>query len=260
MTQSTGNSDVLAQQCTIAVDLLLQQHRWQLLDREEFWQLTWHAIQHDAFPNARSAALNTYSQVLYAACGGTQGNERQNLAYTDLYHYLYAVAHKSYRDVAAEASQIAIERVFEKFMDCQQPETFLAFAFQQLRDAVRTLRREQTPAALSLDAPIGVGNVTLGESIPDRGRLALDRHVELIELRTRCEQLLAEVKREHPDAVNQVEAFCLKHWYGLPDDHIRKQLGIKDVYSARSRGKILLESTPRLRALAVEFNILPGQS
>lgn len=242
-----------------AVDLLLARHGWQLLDRDTFVGRTLSALSEGWASEPRRAATQVYVLALYTACSGAEGAERQETAYRELYHYLYRSAYHRYPDVCEDAAQLAIERIFANFDRCREPAAFLAWAFQQLRDAARVLRREQQrPPRVSLDAA----------PVPDLAPLLLllpapasaDPAVQLIEQETvsRVAGMVADFLREHPRAEQQLAALLLKHVWGLDDASIAQRLDktVEGVYVLRSRAKKKLQEKSAWAALAREMGLL----
>jgi RNA polymerase sigma factor (sigma-70 family) len=205
------------------------------------------------------AATHIYCQALYAACSGAEGAERQNQGYAELFRYLYDSARRRYPLDAAEIAQLAIERIFLAFERCHEPGTFLAFAFQQLRDAARTMQREYQQRAESLEAPSGNAKEPLSAYLSDQRQPEPGIMVIAGELRHQFRQLVATFLREHPRAAQQIAALQLKYIDGLDDLTIGRRLGvpINSVYVLRSRAIKRLQGDQRWRALAVELGILP---
>ncbi len=135
MANSNHISDCLKNDCQRAVDRRIATHGWQLLDRVEFVRRVVAYVSADRPVDSRHAALYTYSAVLYHACSGTEGADRQARGYTELYNYLYDVAARRYPTYCAEVSQDAIEAIYMAFSRCREPGAFLAFALHHLLEA-----------------------------------------------------------------------------------------------------------------------------
>jgi RNA polymerase sigma factor (sigma-70 family) len=246
------------QRCSEAVDRLLGRFGWRLLAPDEFVRRTYAQLHSAGANDPHRAAMCTYSQALHAACSGVEGSARQNLAYTELLRYLHGKAARYYPDLCDDLAQSALTRTFTAFARCRQPETFFAFALQQLMDAARPLRRSGGIHVQSLDAPIGEGAGTLGEELPDRETddpaeqaIAREQHVRL-------RQMADEFRRNHPRARDQLAVLWLKYVEGLNDSEISRRLGkpIKNIYVLRSRAITKLEKESSCQALAMELGIL----
>jgi RNA polymerase sigma factor (sigma-70 family) len=260
MSQLESARPALERLCGSAVDLLLARHEWRLLDRAEFIRRALLHLSDGVAGDAQRAATYAYSQALYMACSGAEGFERQNRAYTELFRYLYDSALHRYPDVYDEAAQHALARTFARFERCRQPGAFLAFAFQQLADSVRTLRREAWRPR-SLTAPAGARDAPLADLLADTRQPDPSEAVIAAELHARFEQLADEFLRKHPRAAQQFAALRLKFIAGLDDTTIARRLGksVKSVHVLRSRAIEKLRAEPAWRALAVEFGILPDE-
>jgi RNA polymerase sigma factor (sigma-70 family) len=247
----------LEQMCWEAVDALLSRHEWRLLDRAEFAQQALGHLRSGIAHDARRAATFAYSQALYTACSGAEGLDRQNRAYTELFHYLFESALRRYADMGEEVSQRAIANTFTNFQRCREPGTFLAFALQHMLDAARSLRREQQPHT----APTGTYERALGDQIVDQRQPDPAEALIAGELHMHFQQLAQEFLRKHPRAARQFAALRLKYIDGLDDTTIASQLGVpvKSVYVLRTRAIEKLRAEPAWRALAAEFGILPGK-
>ena len=259
MLQTERDFDVLKQQCRAAVGLVLARHGWQLLDYDTFVQRTLEYVSVDGVIDSQRGVIHIYCQALYAACSGAEGNERQNQGYTELFRYLYDSARRRYPQDCTEIAQLALERVFLAFDRCHEPGTFLAFAFQHLRDAARTVQRQEQQRPQSLEAPIGNGKEPLSAYVPDQRQSELGATAISEELYDRFKQVVATFLQAHPRSARQIAALQLKYMDGLEDTAISQQLGvpINSVYVLRSRAIKRLQNDPEWRALAVELGILP---
>ncbi len=94
-----------------AVDTLLARHGWELLDRDTFVRRTIEVLREGEALEPTRAATHVYSLVLYHACSGEEGEQRQDTAYRELFYYLERSAHHRYPDVYDDATQLAIERI-----------------------------------------------------------------------------------------------------------------------------------------------------
>jgi RNA polymerase sigma factor (sigma-70 family) len=240
-----------------AVDRLAATWGWRLLGREAWARQAADLVGSGAAADPTRAAMVVYSQALYSACSGSEGRQRQDQAYGELFRYLYNGVRRRYPEIAEDITQRASERVFALFARCRTPGAFLAFAFQQLLDSARAVRRQSDMAGSAQASALGAA--ALG-SLPDR---APDMAAQMIavELRARFEQLSAEFLRKHPRAGRQIAALRLKYIDGLDDDAISRLLGksIGSIYTLRARAVEKLRAEPEWRALAADFGILPEE-
>jgi RNA polymerase sigma factor (sigma-70 family) len=246
----------LARLCQEVTGRLLVEHDWHLRDHEDLARRTLAQLRASATADPYRAALYVYSQALHAACSGGEGAQRQNIGYTELFRYLYDSARRRYPDVYEDATQRALRQVFLSFERCRQPGTFLSFAFQQLLDAARAVRRqEERPRRRAAPGAL----IELTAELPDRS--AVDPATELIagELRARFEQLAVAFLQKYPRATRQFKALRLKYIDGLDEAAISRELGtpVASVYVLRARAVKKLRAEPDWRTLAIEFGILP---
>ncbi|MGH2347243.1 MAG: hypothetical protein ACRDG4_18605, partial [Chloroflexota bacterium] len=165
-----GRAEANQQRCSEAVERLLARFGWRLLTPSAFALRTYAYLRAGIASDPHRAATYTYSQALHVACSGAEGAARQNLAYSELFRYLSYRAARQYPDIRDDAVQSALTRTFAGFARCRRPETFFAFALQQLTDAARPPRRQGAGQVRSLDAPIGEGAATLADLLPDLDR------------------------------------------------------------------------------------------
>lgn len=148
-----------------------------------------------------------------------------------------------------------IERIYDTFGQCRSPGTFLAWTFQQLRDAVRALRRQEPPIA-SLDGDGDGSAGTLGARLaadnvdPGASLAADERHKQL-------DGMVHAFLQRHPRAKEQLAALLLKHVEGLDDQTISQRLGkpVQSLYVLRARAKQKLQREPEWRVLAADLGI-----
>jgi RNA polymerase sigma factor (sigma-70 family) len=249
----------IERQCAAASDALLARYSWRLLDREEFVRRAAGYLRAGTVPDAQRAAMHAYCWALHAACAGAEGSERRELAYAELFRYLYDSARRRYPLIAAEVAQDAIERVYLAFDRCRQPGAFLAFALQQLMDAARATDRVRARQATSLSTPVGAdGGETLGDLLPDTRQPEPTAVVLAEERRARLDGLYAAFLRRHPRAADQLAALWLKHVEGLDDETIARLLGksVSNVHVLRSRALATLRTEPEWHAFAQEYGII----
>jgi RNA polymerase sigma factor (sigma-70 family) len=230
-----------------AVIQLSQRYDWQLLNHSDFVRQTLEQLLAGNASDVHRAVLLVYSHTLYQACSGNEGNERQNRAYTELFHYLYDCACSRQFDQAEELTQQAITKVFENYHTCRQPGAFLAFAMQQLFGVVRVQRREQARTT-PLAEPAGEQD----EGSPDPSEQVIKE-----ELHSRFLALADEFLQKHPRAHRQFDALRLKFIEGYSDTTIAQLLDVSvdHVYVLRNRAMSKLRAEEQWHALANEFGL-----
>jgi RNA polymerase sigma factor (sigma-70 family) len=256
MAQMEPDRATLLQACHAAVDRLAATWGWHLLGRATWARQAADLVRAGMAADPGRAAMFVYSQVLHTACSGIDGRARQNLAYTELFRFLFESARRRYPEIAEDATQRASERVFAQFDRCRTPGTFLAFALQQLMDAARAVRRQNGLDAIPQAAPAaGIGDL---HNLPDR-QPDMAAQIITAELRARFEDLSREFLRKHPRAGRQIAALRLKYIDGLDEAAIGQLLGKStgSVYTLRARAIEKLRAEPEWRALAADFGILP---
>jgi RNA polymerase sigma factor (sigma-70 family) len=260
MTEQRQKDAWLEREAREAAERLLARHEWRLLDGDTLARQAVEHVRAGIAADAGRAAMYAYSHALYHACSGGEGPQRRNLGFTELHRYLYDLAYWRYRDIADDATQEGIERVFRAFDRCRHPGTFLAFAFQHLRDAVKAIRRQDARAPYSLDGSAsGEDEDRPQRAVTDTTQRDLLAQVEEREQGTRLEALVSEFRRKHPRAEQQLAAFLLKHVEALDDETIAERLGktVPAVHVLRSRAIQKLRQEPGWRALAAELGVLP---
>ncbi|MBA3944932.1 MAG: sigma-70 family RNA polymerase sigma factor [Herpetosiphonaceae bacterium] len=257
------NSSELEIQCRQAVEQFVTRHAWALLDHELFVQQTLAQILQDVDAKPPRAALYVYSQAMYNACSGSEGQDRQELGYTELHRYLCDIAYWRYRDVSTEAAQQALEATFIAFQRCRTPGAFLAFALQHLRDAAKALRRQLSRPEASFEAASHPDDVPLLERLVDEAQLD-PADEALLRMRGQervagVERCLEEFRQLHPRAHQQLEVLLLQYRHGLDDRTIGQRLGnsVENVYVLRTRAIAKLKQLACWQELAREDGLLP---
>ena len=257
MVQMERERATLLQACLAVVDRLAATWGWQLLRREAWARQAADLVRAGAAADPNRAAMLVYSQALYTACSGSEGRQRQNHGYSELFRYLFDGARRRYPEIAEDVTQRASERVFALFDRCRTPGAFLAFAFQQLLDSVRVVRRQSEQEGIAHTPAVGPGDL---DSLPDQQP---DMAAKMIaaELHARFERLSIEFLRKHPRAGQQLAALRLKYIDDLDEAAIGRLLGksIGSVYTLRARAVEKLRAEPEWRALAADFGILPEE-
>ncbi|WP_423223578.1 hypothetical protein [Candidatus Amarolinea aalborgensis] len=155
-----------------ALRSLVARFRWGLLT-ESAWIAAARQINPEPGDDraARRACLTIYSRTLHEAC---QDRGRQDQAYRELFDYLYPQAFARDANIAFEATQDAIGLAYRSFTEqkltkCQQPEAFLCFAQDKLRDAFKRIyqRRKRENGNVSLDSPSGDDDQGDGSTLPE---------------------------------------------------------------------------------------------
>lgn len=254
MTQLAQELD-LANQCRAAVARLHERHGWSLLDRSRWIETALTHLAQGITDKPDRAAFYSYSEALYRACSGQEGQQRQEQGYSELGHFLFQFASRRYAEFSADATQLALLQTFRCFSQCGQPGWFIAFAIYKVRDAVKTIRQhEQHYQALRGQS---LEQSALPEELPDLQQHDVSARLISAEDRELLECYRADFLRRRPRASRQLSAVWLKYVDGLSDTEISQRLGVRvdDVYTLRSRGLKQLQQDPGWRALAAEFGI-----
>jgi RNA polymerase sigma factor (sigma-70 family) len=243
--------------CQQIADTCMKRYTWELLDLEEFSRRVCGRLAREPELDPRCVAVQVYTEVLYHACSGAEGRQRQERGYIELHAYLSFCAVRAYSDISADATQLAIEKVYRTFDRCRHPDAFLAFALQKLRDACRTELRQVRRELQSLDVLDGdegklVGNQRLAMRQTDPAEDVL-RH----ELRQQVAQCGQEFLRRHPRASQQLAVLWMKYIDGIDDREISRRLGkpISSIYVLRTRGLAKLRHDASWLRLAGELGL-----
>lgn len=257
MLETEGNQDAMLRACQAVVDRLLVERGWQLIEPKDWVDQAMALARSEPGADPRRGVIHIYSQALHGACSGTQGDQRRDLGYGELFRYLYDVARKRYPLIYEDVAQQAIELVYQGFAKCRDPGTFLAFALQQILAAARAVGQPRITARQS-DRPVEQALLHL-EARDQQPDLAAPLIAD--ELRANFERLSAEFLRKHPRAKLQLEVLRLKYIDGLDVAAISQRLTKPpaSIYVLRSRAIEKLRAEPEWRALAVEFGVLPEE-
>jgi DNA-directed RNA polymerase specialized sigma24 family protein len=225
---------------------LTARYGWGEQDRAALSRQAAAAVHKGIASDPRRAALFVFSQALHQACMDDASPARE-AAYGALFRFLYEVARARYTDVAEEASQAALVRVFFTIRRCREPGAFLAFSLHALLDAARAARKER-----GADPPPSDEIAALGE---DLAAAMVDA-----EHRTRIAALVAEFARRYPRARRQLAALRMKYLDGMDEAAIAAALGVsvKVVYTLRARAAARLRADPAWRALAADVGLIIG--
>ncbi len=234
------------QRCAEMARRLIARHHWRLIEEAEFARQIAAAREAQGSAELQYVAYGVYNAVLHRACSGAEGAERREQAYGELFRMLYERAWRSYPDVCADATQLALVEVIARFDACHEPRAFIPFAFRYLMGAARNLRRREGRAT-SLEREVGDEGLTLGDTIADS--TDIEDEAAAHEQRVALHRFLAHYVVRHPRARKQIDAVRLKYLAGLDDEHISRALGVSvpSVHVLRSRGLTRLRSAPGWR-------------
>lgn len=248
--------------CVVCVDSYITRYHWSLISRDALLarvEREYLSRGGDGADAARAAVLWCYSAIMHRACSGADGRRCQEQGYSELYAFLIASAKRRYAHVGAEAIQRAAERIYVDFTQCRQPETFLAFALQKLRDAARAELRCELRAAESLpegDSTLAsVHPMTLADARSDPADVAI-RSDFLQHIRCCAKHFM----QKYPRASQQFIALWMRHIEGLDDEMIGQRLGTSGaaVQVMRSRAARRLRRDPDWQRLAYDLGVLTG--
>ncbi len=252
MTEREPDPSNLTEQSRTTVRQVLERYGWQLIDEAEYVQRVHTCLLMGEVAEPWPAAIHVYCQQLYRTCCGDEGAERQNLAFTELQRYLYALSFREIRDLANdirhEAVNEALLRIWERLAVYYRPGAFLAVAALELRNVLRPFWSRPI-ALLRLEAAVDVPSVN-GADDPVTYALRQDLRQQV----TACFELVC---RSHPRARQQLEAVWLKYIAGCDDQTIGAYLGKKvaSVHVLRSRGLDLLRTEPTWRLIAADLDL-----
>src|SRR4029079_1002340 len=104
------------------VRALIAKNNWSLVPEDDLVARASSADQPAGAPDdpARRATYH-YTIALYEACCQSNDSERRELAYSDLFCYLYRVAYPRWPDLAVPAAQRALALVYEQIDRCREP-------------------------------------------------------------------------------------------------------------------------------------------
>ncbi len=231
-----SKDDTLQELGRRAVHKLLQDFNWRLVSEEEFIAMTCARlpeIQHATLAKAVEVAQGIYSELLYQSC---RNPKRCELAYEELYQYLYKIAHNRWREIAPIAAQEALVLTYEKINSCHNARTFLRFAQFKLRDAVSRIQRRQR-----LDQTVSLEEMeerqVYGEFADTTSRLPEEEVLRQDEIKG-VRDCLQKIVQSHARAHRQLRALWWKYHYGLGDEEIAQRLETTpgSVRTLRNRG------------------------
>lgn len=248
-----SSNDELRRTCQEVVERLCAQYQWSLLRTDTLTTLTVAAVGEHPGAEIAYLVMGIYNQALYTACTASEGPERWELAYRELYAMLSAQARLRYPEIWEDAVQIALEATSQRLERCHEPRAFFLFAWNYVRNAARTLRPRARRRGSSEEAfPDGAAyHLFLSDLVPDTGPSVEDRLLSA-EQRAAVRAILSDLDRSHPRARRQLAAVRLKYLDGKDDVAIGAALGVpvKRVHELRSLGLKRLRTDARLRRLA----------
>lgn len=244
------SDDELQRHCRKVAGRLLAKYRWRLLDHEEFICRCIVAAKEHPTADLAYIAFGVYNQALYNACCGSEGLFQWERGYLELHEMLCEQARHRYPDVWEDAVQSALLLIATHLERCVVPQAFFQFAWGNLRNAVRSLRRKAHPSDLSLERTVGDDDLALADSLPDSSG-PIEAPILDQERRSQLHTALDEFELRHPRKRNQLAAVRMKYLDGKDDEAISQMLGVsvKRVYELRSLGLKKLREDPSLRGL-----------
>jgi DNA-directed RNA polymerase specialized sigma24 family protein len=197
--------------------------------------------------------------MLYRACAGAEGEERQGLGFAELFRYLIDIIVAVGRDLSEEErAEVANEAVAALFfrlardsdapaaLRVRNPGAFLAVAIQQARNGVRRWRNsrrwfvETEPVLVEADLDSDPAERATDRDLADRVRRCFARSVE-----------------RYPRARTQLAVVWFRHIDGLDYDTIAARLAMTpaNVRVLHTRGLQRLRDDPQWRSLALELGV-----
>lgn len=247
--------DPLYQDCLTAARKLIAENEWRLLDVQGLADKICEAVESEnnsSESRLRTQGVNVYNPVLYAACRGDEGQDRQEQGYRELHRLLYKVACSRRPKMAEEATAKALLYVFEKLHQCRSPVTFMAFANNWLRAAITDLdrRRGEDPLPPKTITDMGQEEDSLSavmgavHGMPEQ-RLAAWQNELVRKATARC--LLQAIGRLNSEFRRKV--IVLKYFASWSDEQIGEHLekSPNNVRVTRSRGMKQLREDQGLR-------------
>ncbi len=213
--------------CLTAVRQLAGRFGWHVLSEEDWVAEAVHLCMTPSDMKPFEACLNVYARAMYDACRNSRDAPRQAQAYTELHYYLFQKARRRCpAGLVEDATQTALMLVVEKIGTCRDPGAFLAFAFNWLLAAIKTVLRSYPPGTTT-----GEGD---GDSWVD------DEFADLLDDLLKVDSLkgcIGEMQQQHPRAHDQLNAVLWKYFGGFSDQEIAEFLHttVGHVYVLRHR-------------------------
>jgi DNA-directed RNA polymerase specialized sigma24 family protein len=240
-----------------SVTTILVQRGWRLLSVDDV-SLRAAALLRNGFAgSAGDAALHVYAEVLYHACSGTEGRERQQIAYGELLRYLYDASFRFapelsrdereevvHQALAELAERLAAQPGAQRLGEVRSPGAFLAVAAQQLRNVVRRWRSIRFVADSDAIEEVEAG---AGD---DPAVRAIQR-----ELVIRVQQCFAQALQRYPRAKIQLKVVWMRNIDGLDYELIAARLlmTVANVRVLHTRGMDRLRNDPDWIALGTDL-------
>lgn len=241
---------------------ILARRGWSLLSVDDLATRVTELLADGTFTDAGLAVFHTYAQVLYHACSGAEGAERQQVAYQELARYLHDLMWRVAADLAPdereESVNQALAEVFyrltgqgatRKLSAVREPGAFLAVAVQQLRNVVRRWRRDSIVVWDELDDE---QEITAGAD--ERPEYLIESY----ELRRRVKQCFLNSLRTHPRARLQLWVVWLRDILDIDYETIsvRYQMSAENIRILHSRGLKKLRMDTGWDEIARELGLL----
>lgn len=237
---------------------ILAQRGWSLLSIDELVSGGATLLEESAFTNPSAAVLHLYAHVLYRACMGLEGHERQQTAYLELFRYVYDLARHLAGDLSREEREElanhVIAEVFYRLSEAggarlrpvREPGAFLAVAIQQLRNTVRRWRRDP----FTWEEP--------DEYHPAREADQPEEMAVRQELREHVLGCFSRALHRYPRARLQLMVVWLRHMGGIDYQTISERLHmtVPNIRVLYTRGASKLRKDSEWRALAQEMGLL----
>jgi RNA polymerase sigma factor (sigma-70 family) len=205
-----GATDLRAE-CQRVVHTLTERYSWSLLSEDDLVELSLPLATAAPMVKLELLVIQAYTVALYQACRQAADEDQREVAYTDLFRYLYRVSFNRRPEIAEDVVQRALMLIYEQIERCQHPVAFLAFAMYKLKDAAK-------------QEGFVRGNELSGVSISLED--TADQEAEVIPLfaKEQSSELLAAIRRL-PDP-RQQKVVMLRFFGRLSDTQIGSQLGI----------------------------------
>jgi len=238
---------------------LMARRGWALLPVEELGARVREVLAAGTCPAPGAAVLFCYARVLYTACVGGEGRERQELAFRELFRYVYDNSRRFAADLSAdERHELANQTIAEIYYrltgssglahtwSVREPGAFFAVATQQLRNVLRRWRRaflaevEGPSEAYAAPAAQQPEQVALADELSEQVR--------------NCFQL---VLRRHPRARGQLLVVWLRHMVGEEYQTIadRYDMAIPNLRTQYARGIDKLRHDPDWNRLGHDLGL-----
>jgi RNA polymerase sigma factor (sigma-70 family) len=239
---------------------ILSQRGWRLLTIEELARRADDLLGEDAAEDVGWAVIRAYTQALYQACAGLEGDDRQQRGFEELFRYLHDMSWRYAKDLAAdERNEVTNQAIIELYCRLVEPlgtdgragirvpGALLAVAIQQLRNVIRQWRRsirvEWSMRAEIQDIPAWNGP---------------EQYAADSEFRRRVRQCFERTLRLHPRAKLQLSVVWMRHIQGVDYATISAELNMTtaNVRVLCSRGLNLLRNDSAWRSLGSELGLI----